>query len=69
MDPITLMITSIVIYMLPAVVAMMRSHRNTAAITVLTVLLGWTMLGWVVALVWAFTANTSEKKRAKILGD
>jgi hypothetical protein len=42
-------------YMLPGLTAMARNHRNEAAIFALNFLLGWTLLGWVVALVWSFT--------------
>jgi hypothetical protein len=42
-----------VIYFAPAIVAAMRSHRQTAAIVLLNLFLGWTLVGWVVALVWA----------------
>lgn len=43
------------IYFAPAIIAYKRYHRNAVAITVLTVFAGWTFLGWVGALVWAFT--------------
>ncbi len=42
-------------YFLPFVVASFRGHHNTAAIFILNLLLGWSFIGWVVALVWAFT--------------
>ena len=42
-----------VIYFLPSIVALARSKRDTAAIVLLNFFLGWTMIGWVVALVWA----------------
>ena len=35
-----------------------RGHNNTTAIIVLNLLAGWTFVGWIVALVWAFTADT-----------
>ena len=44
---------SLAAYFTPAIVAMMRSHRQTLAIVLLNVFLGWTIVGWVVALVWA----------------
>jgi len=50
------------LYFVPAMVAGARGHQNTAAIFMLNLFLGWTMLGWVIALVWAFTAV--EKKKA-----
>jgi hypothetical protein len=41
------------IYFIPSIVASVRHHRNKLAITVLNVFGGWTVIGWVVALVWA----------------
>ena len=40
-------------YLLPTAIAYYREHRNTTAITVLNLFLGWTLVGWVAALVWA----------------
>ena len=48
----------IAIYMLPTIIARKRHHRNASAIGVLNIFLGWTLLGWVAALVWSFTADT-----------
>ncbi len=42
-----------VLYFLPSIVALGRSKRDTAAIFVLNLFLGWTAIGWVIALVWA----------------
>jgi len=41
-------------YFLPAIIASTRSHEHTVAISMVTLFLGWTMLGWVAALIWAF---------------
>jgi T4 superinfection immunity protein len=43
-------------YFLPSIVAGARAHQSTAAIFVLNMLLGWTMIGWVVALIWSLSA-------------
>jgi hypothetical protein len=45
----------ITLYFLPAIVAAARKHRQSAAIFMLDVLLGWTLIGWVAALVWSLT--------------
>lgn len=45
-----------VAYFLPAMVAAGRHHHQTAAIFTLDLLLGWTLLGWIAALVWSLTA-------------
>jgi len=42
-----------VMYFLPSIVALARSKRDIAAIVLLNLFLGWTIIGWVVALVWA----------------
>lgn len=44
-------------YMLPGIIATKRKHNNSSAIVMLNVCFGWTFLGWVVALVWAFTKD------------
>ena len=40
-------------YFLPTLIALTRSHNQTVPIFVVNLLLGWTLVGWVVALVWA----------------
>ena len=57
-------IVVLTIYFLPAIVASARLHRQTMAIVVLDLLLGWTLLGWIAALVWACTADTRPPKPA-----
>lgn len=43
----------IVGYWLPSMIA--EKHHNRRAIEVLNLLLGWTIIGWIVALVWSLT--------------
>jgi hypothetical protein len=51
-------ICAITLYFCPTIIAYQHGHRSSTAITVLNVLLGWTVLGWVGALVWAYTTPT-----------
>ena len=44
---------SLAVYFTPTLVAFGRDHYNRGAIFVLNLLLGWTLFGWVAALVWA----------------
>ena len=44
------------LYLLPAIIARLRKHPYAAGIFLLNLLLGWTFLGWVGALVWAYVA-------------
>ena len=45
------------IYLLPTYVAYQNDKRNKEAIFVLNILTGWTFIGWVIAIVWAFTKD------------
>jgi hypothetical protein len=42
-------------YFAPTVVAVARGHNNIAPILVVNFFLGWVIVGWVIALAWAFT--------------
>lgn len=43
-------------YLLPTIVATNRKHHNKGAIAVVNIFLGWTFIGWVVALAMASSA-------------
>lgn len=42
------------LYLLPSYEAWKRKHSNRTAIALLNVFLGWSVIGWVVAVVWAY---------------
>ncbi len=46
-----------VMYFLPSIIALARSKRDILSIFLLNLFLGWTFIGWVVALVWAVKAD------------
>ena len=46
-----------VFYFLPSIVAFARSKRDATSILILNLLLGWTAIGWVIALVWSLRAD------------
>jgi hypothetical protein len=46
-----------VMYFLPSIVGLARSKRNLGSIFLLNLFLGWTVVGWVVAMVWAVKAD------------
>jgi hypothetical protein len=50
-------IVVVALYFLPSVIAILRGHHQAIAITMLNLLLGWTALGWIAALVWSVTAK------------
>src|SRR5258707_12765787 len=58
-----LCIIGFVAYWVPTLAANSNRHRNRAAIGMLNLLLGWTFVGWVVALLWAtpITAKIDDR--------
>ena len=52
---IVFLAVAVAVYFIPNFVATARKHQNANAIFVVNLLLGWTIIGWVVALVWALT--------------
>jgi hypothetical protein len=44
----------VLLYFLPTTTAINGKHRQVTAIFVLNLFLGWTLIGWVIALVWAY---------------
>lgn len=55
MEHILITIISIAIFFLPTFIALVRDHHNKVALIVTNLLLGWTGVGWLVALIWSFT--------------
>ena len=53
-EAFVLLLILVVIYFLPTLIASSRGVRNTGSIVVLNLFLGWTLVGWVVALALAF---------------
>lgn len=50
---LSVLAVGIFIYFVPSFVATSRSHPQENAIIVLNLLLGWTLIGWVVSLTWS----------------
>jgi hypothetical protein len=51
-----IIVVSLFLYFLPTVIGWRK--RNATAIFVLNFFLGWTFVGWIVALVWACTQDS-----------
>ena len=51
------------LYFLPTIEAALRFHPNQTSITLVNLLLGWTLLGWVVAIAWACKSQTVPNGR------
>lgn len=55
-------IASVVIYLLPAFNAYSKQHRSRALIAALTVLFGWTVIGWLLCLAWSMGSSLDDER-------
>jgi len=55
-------VVGIPIYFLPTIIATNRKHPNALPIFILNFFLGWSLIGWVAALIWSLIALPSPKK-------
>jgi hypothetical protein len=49
-----LVVALIALYFVPTIIAVMRKKSNMGSVIVVNVFLGWTGIGWVVALAMSF---------------
>jgi hypothetical protein len=50
------------IYLLPAYIADRRRHQHRVSILLFNLLLGWSRLGWALALVWCAMPVTTDQR-------
>lgn len=51
----------VVFYFLPSIIGFSRGKSNKGAIFALNLLLGWSVVGWIVAFVWAVSNQAVDK--------
>lgn len=61
MNGLIILVLMLIVYFLPTIVARYRFHRNTAGVFVLNLFAGWTMIGWIGALVWSTLVQDDKK--------
>ena len=59
---VLLAVVVLLVYFGPALIAYKAGHANTTGVALLNLFLGWTLLGWVVALVWACSRQSAPEK-------
>jgi hypothetical protein len=53
-------------YFVPIIVAFWRRHPSKWKILALTLFLGWSLLGWIVAMIWACDQIEDDKQKQKV---
>ncbi len=51
---------ALALYFLPLIIAAARKHNQILPITLITIFLGWTFLGWLVAIIWSFSPDVQS---------
>lgn len=50
-----LIIVFAIIYFLPSILAYNYGHENAQNIALINIFLGWSVIGWLIALIWVFS--------------
>ena len=61
MDAIIIIVVCSFIYFIPTICANYLGHKNTIAIFLLNLLAGWTLIGWIGSIVWAFMEGQEKR--------
>jgi uncharacterized membrane protein len=57
-----LIVVGLFCYFIPWLIGFQKKRSNLGAIFVLNLLLGWTFVGWVAALIWAVSSTNVVRK-------
>jgi hypothetical protein len=57
----TFLLTLFVMYWLPTIIAVIRHAPSALGVAALNFFLGWTVIGWIMALVWALAAHNGPQ--------
>jgi hypothetical protein len=55
-----------VLYLVPSFVAVVRQRPNMHTIFGVNLLLGWTVIGWIAALLWALAGREHDRGRPSL---
>jgi len=63
---VIVLLLAVILYFLPVIVAYKRQHPYIIFILLLDLFLGWSLLGWAVAMVWSFIDVIDKETGIKI---
>ncbi len=59
---VIMFVVGVVVYFIPSIIALLRMKKNLLAIIALNFFLGWSLIGWVVSLVWSLSSDSKPQK-------
>lgn len=51
------------VYFLPFITALIRGHLGKMSIFMANVFFGWTVIGWIITLIWSCNSNTLYNRK------
>jgi hypothetical protein len=61
-----LIVLAVIFYFLPSAIAITRHTKHSGAIFAINFFFGWTILGWIAALIWAIVETPEEPKPTEL---
>jgi hypothetical protein len=58
--PVFIFLLLPLVYLVPTVIALVRRHKNALAIVLINIFLGWSVLGWLIVLIWSLTGRAAQ---------
>jgi hypothetical protein len=65
MEGIGLLLVLACLYFLPGIIGHVRNHSSMGGIWLLNIFLGWTLLGWFVALIWSCSGRHPSREEMR----
>lgn len=59
-----LWIIILIAYFIPSIISTFRNTKSGLGIFMLNLFLGWTLIGYIAAFIWAFTAKTIKEYKS-----
>ena len=51
------LLVGVVLYFLPTIIVVKRQSASVTPVVLVNLLLGWTIIGWIIALIWSLSAK------------
>ncbi len=49
------------VYFIPTIIAIVRNAKQKLGIILLNIFAGWTLIGWVIALIWSIVGKSQKR--------
>ncbi|MBA3175216.1 superinfection immunity protein [Salmonella enterica] len=57
---------SLIIYIIPLVIALLRQHNSVVMLIILNVLFGWIFILWIILILWAMFGDNQKNESQSV---